>query len=63
MQAETESTNATPPALRDDVLDGESLTDVIDRLRRCAFRRALDRRPADAWRTIEASQLVRTKSS
>ncbi len=62
MRAETESTNPTPQAPHANVLDDESLTDVIDRLRRRAFRRALDRRPAYR-RTIEASHLVRTKSS
>jgi hypothetical protein len=63
MRAETESTNTTPPPHRD-LLADESLTDVIDQLRRRAFKRALERRPADAYRhTIEASHLVRTKSS
>jgi hypothetical protein len=64
MRAETDSTNPTPAAPRGDMLDDESLTDVIDRLRRRAFKRSLERRPADAYRhTIEASHLVRTKSS
>jgi hypothetical protein len=63
MRAETETTNTSSPAPRG-ALDEESLTDVIDRLRRRAFKRSLDRRPADAYRyTIEASQLVRAKSS
>ena len=63
MRAETETTNPSPPTPHS-ALDDESLTDVIDRMRRHAFRRALDRRPADAYRhTIEASHLVRIKSS
>jgi hypothetical protein len=63
MRAETETTNPSSPTPHD-MLDGESLTDVIDRLRRRAFKRSLERRPADAYRhTIEASHLVRTKSS
>jgi len=63
MRAETETTNSTPQAPRGDVLDDESLTDMIDQLRRRAFKRALERRPADAYRyTIEASHLVRAKS-
>jgi hypothetical protein len=62
MRAETETTNPSPPTHT--ALDDESLTDVIDRLRRRAFKRSLDRRPADAYRyTIEASHLVRAKSS
>jgi hypothetical protein len=64
MQTETESMNATPPAPQGDLLDDETLTDVIDRLRRRTFKLALERRPANAYRfTIEASHLVRTKSS
>ncbi|HJR69981.1 MAG TPA: hypothetical protein VKA43_08070 [Gammaproteobacteria bacterium] len=64
MRTETESTNPASPAPRSDMLDDESLTDVIDQLRRRAFKRALERRPADAYRhTIEASHLVRSKSS
>jgi hypothetical protein len=62
MHTETESTNTPPP--RGDPLGDESLTDVIDQLRRRAFKRSLERRPADAYRfTIEASHLVRSKSS
>jgi hypothetical protein len=63
MRVDTQSTTTTPPASPEDVLD-ESLTDVIDQLRRRSFRRALDRRPAETYRhRIEASHLVRTKSS
>ena len=63
MRTESETTNPTQPP-RGDMLDDESLTDVIDQLRRRAFKRSLERRPADAYRhTIEASHLVRTKSS
>ena len=63
MRAETETTNPSPPTPHD-LLDDESLTELIDRLRRRAFKRSLERRPADAYRhTIEASHLVRTKSS
>jgi hypothetical protein len=64
MRAETETTNPTPPAPHGDMLDDESLTDMIDQLRRRAFKLSLERRPANAYRyTIEASHLVRTKSS
>ena len=64
MRTETESTNTTPPARQPELRDGETLTDVIDQLRRRAFKRALERRPAGAYRfTIEASHLVRTNSS
>jgi hypothetical protein len=62
MRAETETTN--PPSPTHTALDDESLTDVIDRMRRRAFKLSLERRPANAYRyTIEASHLVRTKSS
>jgi hypothetical protein len=61
MRTESEPTNTPPP--RADLVDDESLTDIIDQWRRRAFKRALERRPADAYRfTIEASHLVRTKS-
>ena len=64
MRAETETTNPSPPTPHADVLGEDSLTDVIDRMRRRAFKLSLERRPANAYRhTIEASQLVRTKSS
>ena len=47
-----------------DLFNDESLTDVIDQIKRRAFLRALERRPADAYRrTIEATQLVPVKSS
>lgn len=62
MRAETDTTNPSPPTHT--TLDDESLTDVIDRMRRRAFKLSLERRPANAYRhTIEASHLVRTKSS
>jgi len=64
MRAETETPNPPPPTPHTDVLGEESLTDVIDRMRRRAFKLSLERRPANAYRhTIEASHLVRTKSS
>jgi hypothetical protein len=64
MRAETETTNPSPPTPHTDMLGEESLTDVIDRMRRRAFKLSLERRPANAYRhTIEASHLVRTKSS
>ena len=64
MRAETETPNPPPPTPHTDVLGEESLTDVIDRMRRRAFKLSLERRPANAYRhTIEASHLVRTKPS
>jgi hypothetical protein len=64
MRAETETPNSSSQVPHGDMLDDESLTEFIDRLRRRAFRRSLERRPADAYRhTIEASHLVRSKSS
>jgi hypothetical protein len=66
MSGETEIVNVIPPAPSlHDVVDDESLTDVIDQIKRRAFLRALERRPgADVYRrTIDTSQLVRVKSS
>ena len=65
MSGESESTDAIPAAPQPEHFNGESLTDVIDQIKRSAFLRALERRPdADAYRrTIEAAHLVRVKSS
>jgi hypothetical protein len=64
MRAETETPNSSSQASHGDMQGDESLTEFIDRLRRRAFKLSLERRPADAYRhTIEASHLVRTKSS
>ena len=56
------ASSPTPPA---ENFAEESLTDVIDRLDRTAFQRALARRPdaASYRRTIEAAYLVRVTSS
>lgn len=64
MHVETENNESAEAQTSPDAFVG-SLTDVIDELKRSAFMRALERRPdADAYRrTIEASQLVRVKSS
>ena len=64
MGGETENLNesaATPPH---DLLDDESLTDVIDQIKRRAFLRALERRPADSYRrTADAAHAAPAKSS
>lgn len=65
MSGDPEIINALPPtASQADFFSDESLTDVIDQIKRRAFLRALERRPADAYRrTIEATHLVPAKSS
>jgi hypothetical protein len=65
MSGDPEISNAVPTtAPQPDLFNDESLTDVIDRIKRRAFLRALERRPPDAYRrTIEATHLVRAKSS
>jgi len=55
---------ASPSAPQPDLFNDASLTDVIDQIKRRAFLRALERRPPDAYRrTIDATHLVRVKSS
>jgi hypothetical protein len=63
MHVENENNDSAASPTHD--VCAETLTDVIDELKRSAFMRALERRPdADAYRrTIEATYLVRTKSS
>lgn len=53
------------PASTPEPLVEESLTDVIDRLSRKAFRRSLERRHAEpAYReVVESARFVRTTSS
>jgi len=62
---EPEIINAVPPSVpQPNLFNDESLTDVIDQIKRRAFLRALERRPADAYRrTIEATHLVPAKST
>jgi hypothetical protein len=62
--AEHDANDLSLPASSHEPLPEESLTDVIDELRRTAFRRALERRPgAPPYRgVIEAAHLVRGKS-
>ena len=62
---EPEIVNAVPPSVpQPNLFNDESLTDVIDQIKRRAFLRALERRPADAYRrTIEAAHLVPAKST
>lgn len=64
MRAETDPT-PTPPVTLQESLSDESLTDIIDRLRRRAFQSSLDRRHASLpYRAvIESARLVRTTSS
>lgn len=71
MRAETDPTPTSPVALPESLSEvslsesDESLTDIIDQLRRRAFRSSLDRRHASVpYRAvIESARLVRTKSS
>jgi hypothetical protein len=44
MSAERENDQATPPPAHDDHAVAESLTDLIDRMDREAFRRSLEQR-------------------
>jgi hypothetical protein len=63
MRAETESSKTPSVALRETLSD-ESLTDIIDQLRRRAFQKSLDRRHASVpYRVvIESARLVRTST-
>lgn len=71
MRAETDPTPASPVTLPESLSDlslsesDESLTDVIDQLRRRAFLSSLDRRHASVpYRAvIESARLVRTTTS
>jgi hypothetical protein len=62
--AEHDANDISLPTPTHEPLTEEWLTDVIDEMRRTAFRRALDRRHAvPPYRTvIESAHLVRTKS-
>jgi hypothetical protein len=68
MRAETESTQdlsvASRESLSDAALSDESLTDIIDQLRRRAFLSSLERRHASVpYRAvIESARLVRTST-
>lgn len=64
MQADSESSNNEPTSHHDSSRVA-SLTDVIDELKRSAFKRALERRAGsdDYRRTIEAAHLVRHSST
>ncbi len=62
--AEHDANDLSLPAAMPEPLTEEWLTDVIDQLRRTAFRRALDRRHvAPSYRAVvESAHLVRSKS-
>ena len=64
MRAETDTAKPSAPVTPSEPLD-ESLTDMIDELKRIAFKRMLERRPApDAFlRSGDPAHAARARSS